>query len=166
MNNQPVPRTARQLEVLGYIRWFIKEHGYQPSYAQIAIYLGVSSKATVAKHIAVLERRGLLSRIKSAESRWGFALVICGDSDFEPARIKAKPHLSRPRPQLPEALRWEIWERDNFTCLKCNSRRHLNIDHIIPWELGGTHDKDNLQTLCRTCNTLKGYTIEDHRHAA
>ncbi|HEX7999478.1 MAG TPA: transcriptional repressor LexA, partial [Pyrinomonadaceae bacterium] len=41
---------------------FIERHGYEPSYAQIARHFGVSSKATIAKHIAALERRGLLSR--------------------------------------------------------------------------------------------------------
>lgn len=57
-----LPRTQRQKEVLEYITRFIERHGYEPSYAQIARYFGVSSKATIAKHIAALERRGLLTR--------------------------------------------------------------------------------------------------------
>jgi repressor LexA len=56
------PRTQRQKEILEYITRFIERHGYEPSYAQIARHFGVSSKATIAKHIAALERRGLLSR--------------------------------------------------------------------------------------------------------
>jgi repressor LexA len=56
------PRTHRQKEILDYIGSFIKRHGYEPSYAQIARHFGVSSKATIAKHIEALERRGLLSR--------------------------------------------------------------------------------------------------------
>jgi repressor LexA len=57
-----LPRTQRQKEILDYITRFIARHGYEPSYAQIARHFGVSSKATIAKHIAALERRGLLSR--------------------------------------------------------------------------------------------------------
>ncbi len=57
-----LPRTQRQKEILDYITRFIERHGYEPSYAQIARHFGVSSKATIAKHIAALERRGLLSR--------------------------------------------------------------------------------------------------------
>jgi repressor LexA len=57
-----LPRTQRQKEILDYIARFIARHGYEPSYAQIARHFGVSSKATIAKHIAALERRGLLSR--------------------------------------------------------------------------------------------------------
>ena len=56
------PRTQRQKEILDYITRFIERHGYEPSYAQIARHFGVSSKATIAKHIAALEGRGLISR--------------------------------------------------------------------------------------------------------
>src|SRR2546423_7556700 len=56
------PRTQRQKEILDYITRFIERHGYEPSYAQIARHFGISSKATIAKHIEALERRGLISR--------------------------------------------------------------------------------------------------------
>ena len=56
------PRTQRQKDILEYITRFIDRQGYEPSYAQIARHFGVSSKATIAKHVAALESRGLLSR--------------------------------------------------------------------------------------------------------
>jgi repressor LexA len=56
------PRTQRQKEILEYITRFIERHGYEPSYAQIARHFGISSKATIAKHIEALERRGLIAR--------------------------------------------------------------------------------------------------------
>ena len=57
-----LPRTQRQKEILDYITRFQERHGYIPSYAQIARQFGVKSRATIAKHIAALERRGLLVR--------------------------------------------------------------------------------------------------------
>jgi repressor LexA len=57
-----LPRTQRQKEILDYITQFLERHGYEPSYAQIARHFGVKSRATIAKHIAALERRGLLDR--------------------------------------------------------------------------------------------------------
>src|SRR5262249_22221062 len=57
-----LPRTQRQKEILDYITRFLAKHGHQPSYAQIARHFGVSSKATIAKHIAALEKRGLITR--------------------------------------------------------------------------------------------------------
>ncbi|HEY9283264.1 MAG TPA: transcriptional repressor LexA [Pyrinomonadaceae bacterium] len=56
------PRTQRQKEIFDYIRRFIDRHGYEPSYAQIARHFGISSKATIAKHIEALEKRGLIAR--------------------------------------------------------------------------------------------------------
>ncbi len=61
-----------------------------------------------------------------------------------------------PKAQIPSALRWAIWERDNFTCQMCGSRTNLSIDHIIPESKGGTLEADNLQTLCCRCNSSKG----------
>lgn len=57
-------RTRRQKQVLDFIEQYIEKHGYEPSYQQIAWHLGVRSKAGVAKHIAALEKLGLLSRRK------------------------------------------------------------------------------------------------------
>ncbi len=56
------PRTRRQKEVLEFVKYYIESHGYEPSYQQIAMHLGVSSKAGVAKHIEALENQGLISR--------------------------------------------------------------------------------------------------------
>jgi repressor LexA len=57
-----LPRTQRQKEILDYITRFLERQGHEPSYAQIARHFGVKSRATIAKHIAALERRGLLMR--------------------------------------------------------------------------------------------------------
>jgi repressor LexA len=56
------PRTRRQKEVLDYITRYIENHGYEPSYQQIARHLGVRSKAGIGKHIKALENQGLLAR--------------------------------------------------------------------------------------------------------
>src|SRR6266508_1658158 len=62
LRTQMLPRTQRQKEVLDYITRFLAKHGHEPSYAQIARHFGVSSKATIAKHISALEKRGLIKR--------------------------------------------------------------------------------------------------------
>ena len=56
------PRSKRQKEVLDIITRYVEKHGYEPSYQQIARQLGVSSKAGIARHIKLLEERGLVSR--------------------------------------------------------------------------------------------------------
>ncbi len=57
-----LPRTQRQKDILDYIIRFLERRGHEPSYAQIANHFGVKSRATIGKHIAALERRGLLQR--------------------------------------------------------------------------------------------------------
>lgn len=70
------------------------------------------------------------------------------------------PRVSRSRVTgkvvIPDDLRWKVWERDDFTCRHCGSRRFLSVDHIHPESKGGTLALDNLQTLCRSCNSRKG----------
>ena len=57
--------------------------------------------------------------------------------------------------KIPNNIKWEVWERDNFTC-KCGARKFLSVDHIVPESRGGKTEMDNLQTLCKSCNSKKG----------
>jgi repressor LexA len=47
---------------MDYIAAFLRENGYSPSFQEIADGVGLSSIATVHKHIATLERKGYLRR--------------------------------------------------------------------------------------------------------
>ena len=60
------------------------------------------------------------------------------------------------RGEIPLALRREVFAHDGWMCVYCQSKRRLEIDHIIAISKGGTDDRSNLQTLCRTCNRRKG----------
>jgi repressor LexA len=54
--------TKRQREVYDYIQGFMQAKGYSPSFEEIGQGLGLSSLATVHKHISNLEKKGLLKR--------------------------------------------------------------------------------------------------------
>jgi hypothetical protein len=69
--------------------------------------------------------------------------------------LQKRANVHYERAPVPIELRWEIWERDNFTCKTCGSHKYLSIDHIIPLSKGGQTVKDNLQTLCNKCNSKK-----------
>ena len=54
--------TRRQWQALDFIAGFLRDRGYSPSYEEICEGLGVSSLATVHKHVATLEQKGFVVR--------------------------------------------------------------------------------------------------------
>src|ERR1700748_680516 len=54
--------TRRHKEVLDFLSSFTSRHGYSPSYEEMAAGLGLSSLATVHKHVTNLQNKGLLQR--------------------------------------------------------------------------------------------------------
>ena len=69
------------------------------------------------------------------------------------------PYELTERVGIPQALRGQVWRRDNGRCVQCESRENLQFDHIIPVSKGGATTVDNLQLLCRSCNLSKGAKI-------
>lgn len=58
--------------------------------------------------------------------------------------------------EIPEGLRWQVFRRDGYACVECDSRDRLTADHVIAESKGGPTTLDNLRTLCRSCNSRKG----------
>jgi len=54
--------TRRQKEVMEFLSKFIDQHGYSPSYEEMASGLGLASLATVHKHVQALEAKQYLRR--------------------------------------------------------------------------------------------------------
>ena len=56
------PLTRRQREILDYLGEFIQQHGYAPSLEEIGRRFGLSSLATVHKHLTNLQEKGFIRR--------------------------------------------------------------------------------------------------------
>ena len=56
------PLTRRQREILDFLTEFIEQHGYAPSLEEIGRRFGLSSLATVHKHLTNLEEKGFIRR--------------------------------------------------------------------------------------------------------
>ena len=50
-----------------------------------------------------------------------------------------------------------VWARDP-TCIACGVGRGL--DHIVPLKAGGEHHRENLQTMCPSCNSRKNVATQ------
>ncbi len=52
--------TPKQRQLYDFIACYVKEHGYSPSFGEIAAGLGLKSQATVSEHIQNLARAGAI----------------------------------------------------------------------------------------------------------
>lgn len=132
--------------------------------AQIVMDLCADCGVTMGRLPTITEIR-LLSKLDDRELRQAFTnlrahgwLEYAAIGDALPAQ--PEPKSTQPRQSakslIPADLRWAVWERDNFKCRGCGRRSHLSCDHILPESKGGPTTIENLQTLCKRCNSLKG----------
>lgn len=67
---------------------------------------------------------------------------------------------------IPQAIQDEVYARDGGRCtfigpdgMRCNSTWNLQIDHIMPFAKGGSHNIQNLRLLCAKHNNLEAANI-------
>ena len=74
--------TARQAEVLDFIRQFIAEHKYPPTIREIAMNFGVNMNA-IAQSLASIEKNGWITSAKIQLRRKSF----CGAAHYSAALL-------------------------------------------------------------------------------
>ena len=82
-----------------------------------------------------------------------FSLVACA-----PPVPMAGTQEQSERAKMTSAVRWQVLERDGFTCQACGATGpdvKLHVDHKIPIAKGGKTTLDNLHVLCAPCNLGK-----------
>jgi len=86
--------TKRQRQVYDFLHDFIQRNGYSPSFEEIGDGLGLSSLATVHKHVSNLEKKGLLKRDYN-RSRSIDVLPVRGIFKRQPSKELALPLMGR-----------------------------------------------------------------------
>lgn len=56
----------------------------------------------------------------------------------------------------------DLCERYEFKCINCGAPEQ-HADHVIPLSKGGMNTIDNIQPLCKSCNSRKGVQTIDYR---
>ena len=104
--------TRRQREVFDFVRGFVAEHGYSPSLEEIGAAFGLTSVATVHKHVQHLVEKGYLrkawNRSRSVEpaddaARSTVALPLLGTvaAGAPIEAIEVREHLQVPSSLVP-----------------------------------------------------------------
>ena len=97
-------------------------------------------------------------------SRWGdgnggYLLDVFRTAMEERGYWKKPESNKNGKSKISHVLRRKVLERDKYRCVECGTHIDLSIDHIHPESKGGGLAMDNLQTLCRSCNSRKGATV-------
>lgn len=136
------------------------------------------SRSSVISALRELRKSGLVKRqdafgAKIYQLDWKNYSMICfncnqiiekGSEEYHSKRLC--PQYAAPKTQ-PEIMR-SMWNsiskrhrgkiiRDiGGLCAICKTTEKLTVDHIIPLSKGGSNDLNNLQILCKSCNSKKG----------
>jgi hypothetical protein len=85
------------------------------------------------------------------------ARELSDDEYYYEARGMSELEKKRERYRVRRPILYaEIKKRDGEKCKMCGDTKRLEIDHITPLSKGGGDELDNLQILCKSCNTRKG----------
>ena len=73
----------------------------------------------------------------------------------------------RVRPPILNSIRKDVYQQSSYTCAFCGLEgkgetheeriKGFAIDHVLPHAAGGSSELENLQVLCRKCNSSKWF---------
>ena len=101
-------------------------------------------------------------KVKVRQRKWQIA---------NPEKVKEQSNRHRARKYLNggsfTAMEWvALCKEHGYKCLACGEAKPLTADHVIPLVLGGVNLIENIQPLCKSCNSKKGTQIMDYRGSA
>ena len=112
------PLTKRQREILTFLNEFIQQHGYAPSLEEIGRRFGLSSLATVHKHLTNLQEKGFIRRawnrsrsVEMVTARGGSRAVELPLLGFVAAGVPIEAIASDETIAVPEDL---VGKRDTY----------------------------------------------------
>lgn len=127
------------------------------------------SKGAIPKEIATDERwrmpeatlQGLIERALEARQiidegdKWRVAGWASYESDEYTKNRRRWIRMKEAGGSIRKAVRIAIMDAFGHQCAYCKSPDDLTVDHIYPVAKGGTNKMENLQVLCRRCNSRK-----------
>ena len=180
-NDEKIKRLLRNHGMTGYgIFWSIVEDLYNNSNQLKLDYEGIAYDLRCDINIVMsilndydlfiinddfFSSKSIESRIqerseKSSKARVS-ALSKWGGSDNQAKRSERLAEARKKGKHTKEE--WEEMKSFFSRCVKCGSNDDIVKDHIKPIYQGGSDGLDNLQPLCKKCNSSKGPDTTDYR---
>ena len=180
-NDEKIKRLLRNHGMTGYgIFWSIVEDLYNNSNQLKLDYEGIAYDLRCDINIVMsilndydlfiikndfFSSKSIQSRIqerseKSSKARVS-ALFKWGTSDNHSKRSERLAEARKKGKHTKEE--WEEMKLFFGKCVKCGSNHDIVKDHIKPIYQGGSDGLDNLQPLCKKCNSSKGPDTTDYR---
>jgi repressor LexA len=159
--------TKRQKQMVDYLEHYIGEHGYAPTLAEVGEFFGLSSLATVHKHLRNLENKGFIKRthnhsraleIAREQGRGARAIALLGQVA---AGVPIEAIEGRDAISVPE----EFVRRDNTFCLRVKGESMVDEgirdgDYIIVEGRDAANPGDTVVALIGEEATVKKYFPE------
>jgi 5-methylcytosine-specific restriction endonuclease McrA len=98
---------------------------------------------------------------KEGESRQVYHKRYCAKNPDRISHLKARRYAREKNAQGSHSLEdWNLLKiKYDNCCASCGNKTKLTKDHIIPLSKGGSDYIDNIQPLCRSCNSKKNNKI-------
>ena len=74
-----------------------------------------------------------------------------------------KPRIRACKFTKDPAVKRDVYGKYGKVCLCCGSDKNISLDHVIPVVSGGQNEINNMQPLCKSCNSRKGTQTIDYR---
>ncbi len=147
-----------------------REGRFEDRPKRIKMELFPADDVDVGEALGELESSGFIVRYESCGNKYAqinnFTKHQVPHHKEVASEIPAPPgfkQITKHAYDVPAATRNKVFARDGGCCLKCGSINDLSIDHIVALSNGGDNSVENLQTLCKGCNSSKGGSTKDYR---
>lgn len=127
---------------------------------EVARLIELESDGAEAIRKFAFSQRDVIAQLWSwGDGRGGGILALLAEG-ADISLEQGKPVRSgRGKLAISAGLRTRVYERDAYRCVTCGGHVDLTCDHIVPESKGGPTTFENLQTMCRSCNSRKGTKI-------
>ena len=138
----------------------------QSSQNQFATNSGVKKSQVVSEKKEIKERIKNHEEFTSRSLQNNYEKYITRNLQNSNQAIQKTNSIKKTSRYISAKIRKQVWLRDEgrctYTCSqtkrRCNSQHFLQVDHIQPYALGGSHEIKNLRLLCASHNQYRPYS--------